>query len=139
MSTDIVAIAMLQNQRIICVRQGILEIALTDNSGQSYINLVIDDGDYLYDNNGLLCCDNGTVFLATRGKSKIYRSSDNGATWNIVENGIMMNDGYRAIFKSNDVIFALSESGSIFSKNNGDTWDFLRNPFSNLEAVKWLG
>lgn len=137
---EAVAVELIHN-RVILVRNDKLEIAYKDNYSDGvgdFVSKMLDKDDFIFDNHCFLQTEKGVLFLATRKKSRIWRSIDNGNNWSLVEDGIFINTGYRLVSESNGVIFALSESGSIFSQDNGDTWNYLGNPFPvNNSAIEW--
>ncbi|MGB3077506.1 MAG: hypothetical protein WBB31_00390, partial [Saprospiraceae bacterium] len=72
-----------------------------------------------------------TIFTATG--ENIFRSTDNGSTWQISSNGLAIDScwcGIINLFTSDELIFALisdeaNYSSKLFiSRNNGDTWEF---------------
>ena len=70
------------------------------------------------------------MFLGT-SEGRIYRSADQGTTWQFAGNGLMTNDFITSLFYINQTLYACySSSGSYRSFDWGDTWEPVTFPFS---------
>jgi len=71
------------------------------------------------------------IFVSTWGAG-IFHSTDDGATWNAVNNGIT-NLYIRTLFVYNNYIYAGSQGdGVFFTNNNGSAWVQLNSGLTNL-------
>lgn len=115
--------------RLILVKNGPpLEIAYSDDDGRSYsIVRIGDEGEYIDNTDCLLIAQNLYLFLAT-SKSRIFRSIDYGATWHVVEDGVVFATPFIRISESDGIIFAATEIGIIKSLSNGDYWEMVEMP-----------
>lgn len=83
--------------------------------------------------------DSSNIFAGTSGK--IYRSSDTGNTWQILNTGLASTKILSFLSKSNgssNVIFAGSEGLIYRSVDNGNTWMVIKNDISALKVVKMI-
>lgn len=88
-------------------------------------------------NNVYSMASNQFFVFAGTGGSGIYRSSDNGYTWNSINNGI---PGwyYFSLLSSNDTLFAGSFGYVYFSTNNGNSWTDLNTGLGLNDDVNAL-
>lgn len=83
----------------------------------------------------LLIKSNGHIFAGTTG-DYIYRSTDNGETWQQRTNGLTDNDPRCFSINSTGVIFTGTWGGGIYrSSNDGDTWEGISSGLKN--RVVW--
>src|SRR5262249_39826390 len=74
---------------------------------------------------------NGTNLFAGTGGGGIFRSSDNGASWTAVNNGL--GAGYIYSFAARGtILFAGTESHVSVSTDNGQSWTVADNGLRNL-------
>ena len=76
----------------------------------------------------------GLLFAST-SDSGIVRSSDNGITWNLANNGNGLplnsdNNYQNALLVVDNILFALTESGVYYTRNYGEYWNTLDSPDS---------
>lgn len=68
--------------------------------------------------------DSGHIFVG--GELGIFRSTNNGGTWERKVQGLTVTYTQRIVMGKNHDIFACTNGGGIFrSTNNGDLWDYL--------------
>ncbi|MFZ4620755.1 MAG: T9SS type A sorting domain-containing protein [Bacteroidota bacterium] len=65
-------------------------------------------------------------FVAFNKTKTLFRSTDNGISWNLAVNGLL-NPYIKKIISSNDTIFALPSSAFYRSTDNGLSWGLARN------------
>src|SRR5688572_3751659 len=67
------------------------------------------------------------LFIGTQGGG-VLRSTDNGDTWEAVNNGITAKDVWAIHVAANDNVFAGTMGGGVFrSDDNGDSWTQVNN------------
>ncbi|MBU4486696.1 MAG: T9SS type A sorting domain-containing protein, partial [Candidatus Delongbacteria bacterium] len=82
----------------------------------------------------------GRIFVGTRGHydlgtGRIYRSENNGNTWEkVVYEYVFISD---ILINSDDEIFAgLVSGGVIYSKDHGDTWNYINEGLSGSGEIQ---
>jgi hypothetical protein len=82
---------------------------------------------------------NGTVLLGTSGKygGSIFRSTDDGASWNLTHNGVNMGEQINALTVSHSgaILAASSVEGILRSQDGGITWINSTLSASSVQSV----
>ncbi len=101
---------------------------------------------------GLTVTDNGSAFIvplqadAVRytcdGKLRVYRTRDDGDTWEPLTNGLPQENAFEVILRDsmhsvgNEVYFG-TKNGKLFgSKDDGDSWQMIQGSLSEICCVK---
>ena len=77
---------------------------------------------------------NGWFVIAVNSTNTVYRSSDNGLTWESVT--VANSQNYNSMAFSNDVFVCCASSGTdrvMYSIDNGITWTYI-----NVDSNNWL-
>ncbi len=76
------------------------------------------------------------------GKLRVYRSDDEGDTWQALENGLPQENAYEVILRDamcstgNEVYFG-TKNGKLFgSRDNGDSWEMIQGSLPEINCVK---
>ena len=101
---------------------------------------------------GLTVTDSGSVFIvpleadAKRftcdGKLRVYRSSDEGKSWQPLTKGLPQKDAYEVILRDavasvGDELYFGTKNGKLFgSADNGDTWKSIQGSLPEIYCVK---
>ena len=100
---------------------------------------------------GLTVTDSGSVFIVPLdsdgkrftcdGKLRVYRSRDEGDTWEPLANGLPQEDAYEVILRDavgsvgNEVYFG-TKNGKLFgSADGGDSWEMIRGSLPEINCV----
>ena len=70
-----------------------------------------------------LAYGDGYVFAGANGVESVYRSSDDGTSWNVANTGLPPNARMNALALSGDTIFAATDQGVYSSADSGATWN----------------
>lgn len=112
--------------RTVCVKEGSpIEIAYCDD-GDATWNVVgefLDKDDYVPTSNCLLGVNDGRLLFLATAKGRIYRSVDAAEHWVVIEDGVCFNTAYVLLTETLGRVIAINESGTIYSDDNGDTWN----------------
>ncbi len=92
-------------------------------AGNIPVRVVLTNGTYLYAGTSNIYGD-GTIIPVG-----IYRSGDEGVTWELVNNGLGSMDIGAIVFAGTD-LYAGTKAGVFMSTNNGDTWTAANDGFS---------
>lgn len=101
---------------------------------------------------GITATENGSVFIiplqkdaerfTCEGKLRVYRSSDEGETWEALTNGLPQENAYEVILRDaldsvgNEVYFG-TKNGKLFgSSDNGDSWMMIQGSLPEINCVK---
>ncbi len=75
----------------------------------------------------------GTELILSAGNGGIYKSVDNGETWELSNSGLPCNKGVLALVEYNGLIYtSISGSGIYFSNDTGNNWVALNTGIENL-------
>ncbi len=104
----------------------------SDNGGDSWIQRGLND-QVVY---SLVMDTSGIIFAGTM-KNGVYRSSDNGKTWELLNNGLINKNIYRLKINHQNVLIAASETdGGIFrSTDLGNTWQNVGLPIGTVKTA----
>lgn len=91
---------------------GIINLAITNSQGHIFISRTDINGD--------------NVSTLTFGTDKLYRSTDDGVTWSLLNNGLENQYIKKIVFNSQGHIFIYT-NGIFRSTDNGDTWIQINN------------
>lgn len=84
-----------------------------------------------------ICFYNNTIYLLTKTEmsvgyeSQLFKSTDEGNTWAKINIGFTSISELN-IINSNIYLYSFHEQSMIYSKDNGDTWEILKNKETNL-------
>lgn len=101
---------------------------------------------------GITATQNGNVFIVPldsdgkrftcEGKLRVYRSSDDGDSWEALEKGLPQENAYEVILRDavasagNEVYFG-TKNGKLFgSRDNGDSWEMIQGSLPEINCVK---
>lgn len=102
------------------------EIAYTTNSGSSWTNLHgLSSGV-----SSLVVSTSGYIFAGTWG-SGVYLSTNNGASWTPLTNGLSNNVVNSLAINSSGYVFAGTTGGVFLSTNNGSNWTLVNAGLAN--------
>ena len=128
---------LIENQGVILTSFSNRGIARSTDEGATWVN-----SEFPHSNTNCFAKNNTSIFT---GGSRVYRSNDNGITWEEKNTGLPVNKWITSIKAIGSVIFtALSDSGVYRSIDNGDSWSrannthFRNNPYSIATANSWL-
>ena len=83
------------------------------------------------------------VRYTCEGKLRVYRSSDDGDTWEALTDGLPQENAYEVILRDalgsdgNSGVFFGTRNGKLYgSDNNGDSWDLIQNALPEILCVK---
>jgi photosystem II stability/assembly factor-like uncharacterized protein len=96
--------------------------------------------------------DDGSVFIiplqkdaerfTCEGKLRVYRSRDEGETWEPLTNGLPQENAYEVILRDamdatgNEVYFG-TKNGKLFgSADNGDSWTMIQGSLPEINCVR---
>ena len=101
---------------------------------------------------GLTVTDSGSVFIVPldsdgkrftcEGKLRVYRSRDEGDTWEPLTNGLPQQDAYEVILRNavgsvGDEVYFGTKNGKLFgSADGGDSWEMIRGSLPEINCVK---
>jgi len=96
--------------------------------------------------------DSGSVFIVPldsdgkrftcEGKLRVYRSRDEGDTWEPLTNGLPQQDAYEVILRDavgsvGDEVYFGTKNGKLFgSADGGDSWEMIRGSLPEINCVK---
>lgn len=118
-------------------------ILRTTNSGQNWINVSLPDTTI-----NLYCVSqktrqnfNATNFYIAGSQGKIYKSTDNGATW-LLKNSGTTNTLRSIFFSGNDSGAVSGDNGTVrMTTNGGDTWftdPYFNNVTGNITSISQM-
>jgi len=118
-------------------------ILRTTNSGQNWINVSLPDTTI-----NLYCVSqktrqnfNATNFYIAGSQGKIYKSTDNGATW-LLKNSGTTNTLLSIFFSGNDSGAVSGDNGTVrMTTNGGDTWftdPYFNNVTGNITSISQM-
>jgi len=81
----------------------------------------------------LLAHPNGTIFAGTLAAG-LYRSTDNGLTWELAQSGMTNADVYALAVNSSGQVYAGTNGGVFRSNDNGNSWVGLNSGLSDLRV-----
>ncbi len=101
---------------------------------------------------GITVTDSGNVFIVPldsdgvrytcEGKLRVYRSKDEGDSWEALTNGLPQENAYEVILRDalasveNEVYFG-TKNGKLFgSADNGDSWEMIQSSLPEINCVK---
>lgn len=101
---------------------------------------------------GITATDSGYVFIVPleaderrytcEGKLRVYRTSDEGDTWQALTNGLPQENAYEVILRDamdstrNEIYFG-TKNGKLFgSADNGDSWEMIQGSLPEINCVK---
>ncbi|CAN5394604.1 sialidase family protein [soil metagenome] len=101
---------------------------------------------------GLAVTDSGSVFIVPlqadavrytcEGKLRVYRSRDEGETWEPLTNGLPQEDAYEVILRDsmhsvgNEVYFGTKNGKLYGSMDDGDSWEMIQGALPEICCVK---
>ena len=91
---------------------GIIRLAKTNSQGHIFISKTDINGD--------------NISNLSFGTDKLYRSTNDGVTWSLLNNGLENQSINKIVFNSQGHIF-IPADGIFRSTNNGDTWIQINN------------
>jgi len=91
-------------------------IYVSSNGGSSWVLAGLKD-------TGLVsvAINNNTLFAG--GLRGVYRSTDNGVSWNVFDNGLPVGQIIRQLISTDGVIFAVRIDGVFRSGDDGQSWE----------------
>lgn len=101
---------------------------------------------------GITATERGSVFIVPlksdgerytcEGKLRVYRSSDEGDTWEPLTNGLPQENAYEVILRdamdaAGDEVYFGTKNGKLFgSRDNGDSWEMIQASLPEINCVK---
>ncbi len=101
---------------------------------------------------GITVTDSGSVFIipleadakrfTCEGKLRVYRSDDEGDSWEAMTNGLPQENAYEVILRDaldsvGDEVYFGTKNGKLFgSANNGDDWEMIQGSLPEINCVK---
>ena len=73
------------------------------------------------------------IFAGTQGG--IYLSTDNGASWNAMDNGMNTSEVTSLVISETNIFAGTYEKGVYLSTNNGVSWNAVNNGLANIHIV----
>jgi hypothetical protein len=96
----------------------------------------------------LITLSDGSMLLGTNNWGRIYKSVDNGATWNLVLSGFSGQSIFDLLEVNENLIIGTRETGLVKSTDQGDTWSGMASPspgtrkyglFLDSNGTIWIG
>ncbi len=101
------------------------EILKTSDAGKHWDKIEINPM-YIYSYSDIYLLDNMNIYILGDDGKGIYRSSDGGKTWVIVNTELLMQQATKVLFTNKTNGFAFG--GDIFkTEDNGNNWQFVSN------------
>jgi hypothetical protein len=101
---------------------------------------------------GITATDSGSVFIVPldsdgvrftcEGKLRVYRSNDEGASWEALTSGLPQENAYEVILRdalhsAGDEVYFGTKNGKLFgSLDNGDNWEMIQGSLPEINCVK---
>ncbi|KAA3660201.1 MAG: hypothetical protein DWQ10_07195, partial [Calditrichaeota bacterium] len=93
----------------------------SESKGESWMKKHMGSEEYAFVNS-LVINSSGDLFAGTDRNRMIFRSSDNGEQWSVVNAGLPASGINALIIDERDYLFAGLGRGVFFSNDNGNTW-----------------
>lgn len=127
---DIIAIGMNEYCRRFFVRKSPpLTVAFTDDNIFFFNRVIGKANEYLLSDRCFLITASGRIYLFTN-LGCIFRSEDNGISWQLIEDGVYFSSSYQCAFEVSGIIFGICKDGIIETSDYGNTW-------KTTEVIKW--
>ena len=101
---------------------------------------------------GITATESGSVFIVPlkadgerftcEGKLRVYRSGDEGETWEALTNGLPQENAYEVILRdamdsTGDEVYFGTKNGKLFgSRDNGDSWEMIQGSLPEINCVR---
>jgi photosystem II stability/assembly factor-like uncharacterized protein len=101
---------------------------------------------------GITATESGSVFIVPlksdgerftcEGKLRVYRSGDEGDTWEPLTTGLPQENAYEVILRdamdsAGDEVYFGTKNGKLFgSRDNGDSWEMIQGSLPEINCVK---
>jgi hypothetical protein len=101
---------------------------------------------------GITATESGNVFIVPlksdgerftcEGKLRVYRSGDEGDTWEPLTKGLPQENAYEVILRdamdaAGDEVYFGTKNGKLFgSRDNGDSWEMIQGALPEINCVK---
>lgn len=81
----------------------------------------------------------GPVLILSAGNGGIYKSLDDGKSWNLSISGLPCNASVQALVEHNGLVYAsISKSGIYISDDKGDSWIAINSGIENLTFYNFI-
>ncbi|MDQ7818501.1 MAG: T9SS type A sorting domain-containing protein [Melioribacteraceae bacterium] len=87
--------------------------------------------------NSIETTNSGDIYITA--PTGVYKSTDDGRTWIKKTGGVTASNYLKVYFNSKSVLYAAASNDLIYSTNNGDNWNSLKNKFPVIPMIGAFG
>jgi len=81
----------------------------------------------------------GSILFVSMGNGGVYKSIDNGDSWEWSSSGFPCNEGVQALLEHNGLLYAsISRSGIYISNDQGESWEPINNGVENSTFYSFI-
>lgn len=108
-------------------------IIISTDQGQSW-EKIADSPAYV---NSIETTDSGDIYITS--PTGVYKSADDGRTWIKKTGGVSASNYLKVYYNCKGVLYAAASNDLIYSTNNGDNWNSLKNKFPVMPMLGAFG
>ncbi len=108
-------------------------IIISTDLGQNW-EKIADSPTYV---NSIETTNSGDIYITA--PTGVYKSTDDGRTWIKKTGGVTASNYLKVYFNSKGVLYAAASNDLIYSINNGDNWNSLKNKFPVIPMIGAFG